>query len=223
MSIRKKLQLINSKIQAAAQKSGRNAQDVKLVAVVKNVLLESIIEAIEAGVTDIGENRVQEALGRDGLLRQKYPHLAIHMIGHLQRNKVRQALDMFAIIQSVDSKRLVDEISARAIKPVPILIEVNTSGETSKYGVEPDKTSDLVRYASAGKNIQVQGLMTVGPLSGEARAAFSKLREIRDEIRDMGVAGVEMRYLSMGMTDDFEVAIEEGSNIVRIGRGIFHG
>jgi pyridoxal phosphate enzyme (YggS family) len=197
---------------------------VKLVAAVKNAPLEKIFEALEAGITDIGENRVQEAAQRYRIIKDKYPQVIIHLIGHLQRNKVGQALDIFDIMQSVDSARLIEEINKRAKRPVPILIEVNTSGETSKFGIEPDRALELARFASSFEKIKVRGLMTMGLLAGHpeaARPGFARLRRLRDEISRLNLPGVEMQSLSMGMTDDFEVAVEEGANMVRIGRAIF--
>lgn len=197
---------------------------VKLVAVIKNVSLPQIFEAIEAGVTDLGENKIQEALSRADIIRQKYPRATLHLIGHLQRNKVRQALDTFAIIQSVDSRRLAEEIAKRAARPVPILIEVNTAGDETKYGVSPDQAETLIRFASELKNIKVQGLMTMGPLVGGgegARESFRRLKSLSQEIKGLKLPGVEMKYLSMGMTDDYNIALEEGANLIRIGRGIF--
>ncbi|HVN67651.1 MAG TPA: YggS family pyridoxal phosphate-dependent enzyme [Candidatus Sulfotelmatobacter sp.] len=213
MSIKENVANIRERISAAAERAGRDPAAVKIVAVVKNVPLEKIYEALEAGVTDIGENRVQEAAARYQAIKEKYPAVTRHFIGHLQRNKVGQALNMFDIIQSVDSERLAEEIDRAAVQPVPVLIEVNTSGEPAKFGSEPDKTLELVRAVSALAKVKVLGLMTVGPLAGEVRPAFRKLRELRE------LAG--LRYLSMGMTGDFETAIEEGADLVRIGRGIF--
>ena len=141
----------------------------------------------------------------------------------MQRNKVRQALDIFDIIQSVDSERLALEIGRRAPRPVPILIEVNTSGEKSKSGVEIVQAIELVRTVAQIDNLKIQGLMTIGPLSGEARASFRALRELRDELIRLKLPGVEMRWLSMGMTEDWPTAVEEGANLIRIGRGIFQG
>ncbi len=201
------------------------------MAVIKNIPTELVFQALGAGVTDLGENRIQEAQARYRLIREKFPGVAYHMIGHLQRNKVGQALDMFDIIQSVDSVRLLEEINKRAqpdggqaTKFVPILIEVNTSGETSKFGIEPEKTIELVRLASTFDKIKVRGLMAVGPLVADPdkiRPSFRKLRDLRDQIAAQGFPGVEMEWLSMGMSDDFEVAVEEGSNMLRIGRVIF--
>lgn len=193
------------------------------MAVIKNVPLEKIFEALEAGITDLGENRVQEALSRNALIRQKYPAAVFHMIGHLQRNKVRQGLDMFDIIQSVDNRRLVEAIARLAERPISILIEVNTAGEASKFGVEPSKAVELVRFASSFDKIKVQGLMTIGPLSSKSRPAFRQLRELRDEIASLDLNNVEMKYLSMGMSGDWEIALEEGSNLIRLGRAIFEG
>jgi len=224
VSIKENLKSVRERIEKIALAAGRNPQEIKLVAVIKNIPTELVFQALGAGVTDLGENRIQEAQARYRLIREKFPGVAYHMIGHLQRNKVGQALDMFDIIQSVDSVRLLEEINKRATKFVPILIEVNTSGETSKFGIEPEKTIELVRLASTFDKIKVRGLMTVGPLVADPdkiRPSFRKLRDLRDQIAARGFPGVEMEWLSMGMSDDFEVAVEEGSNMLRIGRVIF--
>ena len=193
------------------------ARSVKILAVTKNVELPQIIEAIEAGITDIGENRVQEAKRKFPEIKNKYPNVKYHMIGHLQKNKVKEALELFDVIQSVDSLELAEEINKRARKPVDIFIEVNTSGEESKYGVDPEKAVELVRSASNLKNLKINGLMTIGPLTDDkekVRSCFKLLRELKEK------AGVKL--LSMGMSDDYPLAIEEGSDIIRIGRTIFH-
>jgi len=223
VSIKENIAGVRARIEKAARRVNRDPQEIKLVAVIKNVPVDLVFQALEAGITDIGENRIQEAEERCSAIKEKFPHVTYHLVGHLQRNKVRQALDMFDIIQSVDSERLVEEISKRALKPVPILIEVNTSGETSKFGIEPDRTSDLIRLAASFDKIKVQGLMTIGPLAGEVRESFKKLRDLRNKLLELGLPGVEMKFLSMGMTDDFEAAVEEGSNLIRIGRAIFKG
>jgi pyridoxal phosphate enzyme (YggS family) len=223
VSIKENLDLIRRRIDAAARGVGRDPGEIKLVAVVKNVPVADIFEAIEAGLTELGENRIQEALGRHALIRSKYPSVNFHLIGHLQRNKVRQALDMFAIIHSLDSERLAREIDRCAAKPVPVLIEVNTSGETSKFGTEPDLAVELVRRAASLEKIRIQGLMTIGPLAGDPRPCFRSLRELSERIAGLKLPGVEMKYLSMGMSGDFETAVAEGSNLLRIGRGIFKG
>lgn len=224
MSIKENLDSVRERIASAAQRVGRDPREIKLVAVIKNVPIEKAFEALEAGVTDLGESRIQEAEERYSAIKEKFSSVTYHLVGHLQRNKVRQALDMFDIIQSVDSGRLAEEIARRAVNPIPILIEVNTSGETSKFGIEPDKTIELVRFASSFEKIKVRGLMTIGPLvddPGRIRASFRTLKELKDRIAALHLPGVEMKFLSMGMTDDFELAVEEGSNLVRIGRAIF--
>jgi pyridoxal phosphate enzyme (YggS family) len=223
VSIKENIDLIRRRIETAARRAGRDPGEIKLVAVIKQVPPAAIVQAIAAGLTDLGENRVQEALARNQEIKAAYPAVNFHLIGHLQRNKVRQALDMFAIIHSLDSERLADEIARHAVKPIPVLIEVNTSGETSKFGIEPGRAVELARYASSLEKIKINGLMTIGPRSGDPRAAFRSLRELRDRIAALNLPGVEMKYLSMGMTGDFETAIEEGADLLRIGRGIFQG
>lgn len=223
--IKANLESVILRISKAAFAVGRDAEGIKLVAVTKNVPAEVIEQAIQAGITDIGENRVQEAKPKIDILKTKYPNVTWHMIGHLQRNKVRQALDIFDIIQSVDSERLAREIQAKAeAKVVPVLVEINTSGEETKYGIPVNSTIDFLKTVSSFKNLSVQGLMTIAPLVDDpqkARTYFRKLKTLSEEIKKLNLPNVEMKYLSMGMTDDFEVAIEEGSNMVRIGRAIF--
>ena len=223
-AVKANLEALRQRISSAALKSNRKPEDIKLIAVTKTIPVDLIEEAIEFGVREFGENRVQEAEAKIRALKPKYPEVAWHMLGHLQTNKVGQALDIFDIIQTVDSERLAEEISKRAGKPVPVLIEVNTSGEASKFGIELGKAIGLVRFAASLDKIKVQGLMTVGPLVDDpeaARPSFRQLRELRDKIIALNLPSVEMRFLSMGMTDDFETAIEEGSNMIRIGRALF--
>jgi pyridoxal phosphate enzyme (YggS family) len=229
VSIKENLQNVRERIERVAASIGRDAHEIKLIGAVKNVPTELVAQALEAGLTDIGENRVQEAGERYEGLKSRFPDVTWHMIGHLQRNKVRQALDIFDIIQSVDSERLASEIQAKAgaqAKVIPILIEVNTSGETTKYGLPVGSTIGFLEKISNFGNIKVQGLMTMGILADDlekVRPCFIKLRELSEEIKRLNLPNIEMKYLSMGMTDDFEVAIQEGSNMVRIGRGIFKG
>ncbi|MFA6431548.1 MAG: YggS family pyridoxal phosphate-dependent enzyme [Candidatus Margulisiibacteriota bacterium] len=223
MSISDNIQNVRKRVGLAASKSGRGAEEIKIIAVIKNVPLEQVFAALAEGMTDIGENRIQEAEERYKKIKEKYPKTNFHFIGHLQRNKVRQSLDMFDIIHSVDSLRLMQEIDARAMKPVSVLIEVNTSGETSKFGIEFDKAIELAELATSFKNINVQGLMTMGPLTDDpaiSRDCFRRLKVLKDRIVSAGIA---LPYLSMGMSGDFEVAVEEGSNMVRVGRAIFKG
>ena len=231
MSIKENLQNIRTQIEKAASSAGRDPQEIKLIGAVKNVPTELVLRALEAGLTNIGENKVQEARVRYDEIKDKFPNVAWHMLGHLQRNKVRQALEMFDIIQSVDSERLAREISCRfqvagCKLQVPILVEVNTSDETTKYGMPIDSTIDFLQKVSNFGNIKVQGLMTIGLFTDDlekVRPCFIKLRKLSEEIKKLNFPNVAMRYLSMGMTGDFEVAIQEGSNMLRIGRGIFKG
>jgi len=222
MSIAENIALVKSRIAEAAKRVGRNPSDIKLVAATKDVPVELIREAIKEGITDIGENRIQEA-------RQKFDQLkglpiTWHMIGHLQTNKVKHALEMFSVIQSVDSEKLAQDISDKARGNVEIFIEVNTSGEESKFGAAPAEAVELAQLISKLPNMRLTGLMTVGPLTSDEKAvrkSFQLLKSLSDQIKGLNLPQVELKYLSMGMSDDYEIAIEEGSNLVRIGRAIF--
>ncbi len=221
-TIAENLGSVRSKIEKAALRAGTDPKLIKLVAATKDVPIELIEEAIAAGLTDIGENRVQEAQVQYAALK-KYP-LTWHMIGHLQTNKVKPALEIFSVIQSVDSEKLAREISNKAAAPIEVFIEVNTSGEESKFGIDPGKAVDLARAVSGLPNLKLTGLMTIGPNSTEisdVRKSFRMLKIIFEEIKALNLPSVELKYLSMGMSGDFETAIKEGSNVVRIGRAIF--
>jgi len=193
------------------------------------VPLARILEARDAGITRFGENRIQEAIKKFGQHRQNFsdPAVELHLVGHLQTNKVRKALDLFDTIQSVDSMHLAEALSRIAKESnhtIPILLEVNTSGEASKFGIPPEQTLELVRRAAPLPGIEIRGLMTVGawlPNPEDVRPCFRMLRELRDRIKAERIPNVGMGSLSMGMTNDFEVAIEEGATIVRIGTAIF--
>ena len=214
--------MVRKRIEQAAKRSGRDPGDITLVAATKDVPAGLIKEAVNAGLTDIGENRVQEADQKFNALKGQ--QVTWHMIGHLQTNKVKAALGIFSVIQSVDSERLADEISQRAQKTIDVFIEVNTSGEDSKFGVSPEKAASLAGHISGLKNLKLTGLMTVGPLSGDEKAvrtSFRLLKSLFGQIKGLNLPSVELKYLSMGMSQDFETAIEEGSNLVRIGRAIF--
>ncbi len=224
MRIADNVRAVLARIEKAADRSLRDAQDVRLVAVTKTVPAARIAEAIEAGVTAIGENRVQEAERKFAELDLKVEK---HLVGHLQTNKVREALALFDVIQSVDSLRLAREISSRAEAagaPAEVLVEVNTSGEESKNGFAPGEAAGAVEQMASLKALRIVGLMTVGaflPDPEDVRPCFRRLREVRDDIEERVIPGVRMAHLSMGMTNDFEVAIEEGATIVRVGRAIF--
>lgn len=191
-----------------------------LVAVSKEVFPEKIKEAVDCGIRTFGENRVQDAAPK--ILQ--FPDLQWHMIGHLQTNKVKKALELFSMIQSVDSLHLGLEIDKRATSRIPILVEVNTSGEQTKFGVRPQELSQLVEDISGLSRLDLQGLMTIGPgLAIEnpeaSRKSFQLLRELRDNLQKRYL--IKLPILSMGMSSDYEIAIEEGSTMLRIGTLIF--
>ena len=222
MTIDENIRSIRSRIERAAKRAGRQPSEIKLIAVTKNVPPDKIIEAVRAGITDIGENRVQEAEEKFNAIKDL--PVTRHMIGHLQTNKVKKALEMFSVIQSVDSERLAREISNKTEKDVDIFIEVNSSGEESKYGVSPGRAEGLARYVSGLERLKLKGLMTIGPLTGDEQAvreSFQALVRLFTSIKGLNLPGVELEYLSMGMSQDFETAIAEGSNMVRIGTAIF--
>ena len=209
------------KIKLAAERVGRKEESVELVAVTKTVDVSKIKEAIRAGIKIIGENRVQEA-------REKFKDIGKeiewHLIGHLQTNKVKYIFDIFSLIHSVDSLLLSEEIQRRAENKgleTDILIEVNLSGEKTKFGILPEKAINFVKDISRFKNINIMGLMTIPPFSEspeDSRKYFKTLRMLRDDIQK---EGIEMKELSMGMSNDFEAAVEEGATMVRIGTAIF--
>ncbi|MDO8682745.1 MAG: YggS family pyridoxal phosphate-dependent enzyme [Armatimonadota bacterium] len=217
--IAKNLNEVKDRIASASRRSGRRPEDITLVAVTKTVDIPRIQEALAAGVTDIGENYIQESIDK---------WLAIgtgvkwHFIGHLQRNKAKNAVEIFDLIQSVDNLPLVEEIGKRATaagKTQDILIEVNVSEEAAKFGAHVSEALDMVSQVSEIEGIRVLGLMGMAPFLDnpeDTRPYFAKLKEIWDRLP------TEQRwYLSMGMTQDFEIAIEEGSNMIRIGTAIF--
>jgi len=223
-TIKNNLEIINEKIKKAALKANKNPQEIKLVAVTKTATIEQIKEAISAGVKIIGENKVQEA-------KEKYQILSAniewHLVGHLQTNKVKYAIEIFDFIHSVDSIKLAKEIDRRSLQfgmITNVLVEVNVSGEETKYGIKSEEIEPFLKEISEFSRIKVRGLMTIAPIAEdkeEVRPYFRKLRELSKEIKSKNIKNVKMDYLSMGMTDDFEVAIEEGANMVRIGRGVF--
>ena len=212
---------VQDRIDRAAQRSGRSADAVKLIVVTKTWPADVVQQVVDAGIRVLGESRVQEA-------QRKVPEIAgevsWHLVGHLQRNKVKQALPLFDLIHSVDTLRLAQEISQRARQnniEVRVLVQVNTSGEASKFGVSPNAALDLVGQIDELEGISVAGLMTIGAFDPDpeiARPNFVLLRQIRDRI---AIHKPHVSALSMGMTGDFEVAIEEGATMVRVGTAIF--
>ncbi len=221
MSIKDNFEQVRERIEKTALRAGRCADEIKLVAVAKTFGPEKIQEAIDAGVRIIGENRVQEAKEKFAIIGDTAEW---HMVGHLQTNKVKEALKIFSLIHSLDSIHLIQEIEKRAERKVDCLIEVNTSKETSKFGVAASELSKFFEEVLEFKKINVLGLMTIGPgwaiQDPEAsRSCFRVLYDLRDALA--GEFDMPLPILSMGMTSDFEVAIEEGSTMVRIGSAIF--
>jgi pyridoxal phosphate enzyme (YggS family) len=222
--IEKNIEIIRETITEAAAKAGRNAGDVKIMGVTKTVDDERIMEAIDSGITIMGENYVQEAKRKIEMMGHDCEW---HMIGHLQSNKAKYAVRLFDMIHSIDRLSLAKELDKRAKGSgaiMKVLIEVNTGGEETKSGVPQDEAIDLVRAVSRLDNLSVQGLMTMPPWFDspeDARPYFVKLRDLKNRIVDEAIEGIEMGVLSMGMTDDYGVAVEEGATIVRIGRAIF--
>jgi pyridoxal phosphate enzyme (YggS family) len=216
VTIDENLTAVRARVAAACERAGRSPDDVTIVGISKGQPVDAIAKAWAAGLRDFGENRVQEAAPKIGELAERGVTPTWHLVGHLQSNKIGLALGLFAILQSVDSTRLAGMISQRANQPVPVLLEVNVAGEASKFGFAPDEVEGACRETATLPNLELRGLMTVAPMSGDpesVRPVFRRLRELRD--------ACGLRELSMGMTDDFEVAIEEGATIVRIGRAIF--
>ena len=224
VTIKNNLEIINEKIKKAALRANKNPEEIKLVAVTKTATTEQIKEAISAGVEIIGENKVQEA-------KEKYQILSAdiewHLVGHLQTNKVKYAIEIFDLIHSVDSIKLAKEIDRRSLQfgmITNVLVEVNVSGEETKYGIKPEEVEPFLKEISEFSRIRVRGLMTIAPIAEdkeEVRPYFRKLRKLFEKIKIENMKNIRMDYLSMGMTEDFEAAIEEGANMVRIGRGIF--
>lgn len=223
-SIRKNIQCVKYRIASAAERVGRSVGSIELVAISKTKPVSAILEAIDAGITDIGENRVQEAATKRSQVNRS---VKWHLVGHLQTNKVKQALQMFDLIHSVDSLRLLTEINRRSGQlncQTDVLVEVNTSGEESKYGLQPNEVQRFMESALECTHVRIKGLMTIGkflPDPEEVRPSFTLLRKIKETIDSQGYPDIQMKYLSMGMTNDFEVAIEEGADMVRIGSAIF--
>ncbi|MEW6358583.1 MAG: YggS family pyridoxal phosphate-dependent enzyme [Planctomycetota bacterium] len=225
--LKENLANVRGRMSAACQRAGRPADSVALVAVTKTVDAATARMLYDLGVRDFGENRVPQAEEKAAALSGL--DIRWHMIGHLQRNKVKKALPLFGMIHSVDSLRLAKEIDKEAQKrgsAIDVLIQANTSGEESKFGLAPGDALPLVKEAAGMAGLRVRGLMTMAPFYDnpeDCRPCFRALRELRDEIAKAGIENVEMKHLSMGMTNDFEVAIEEGADIVRVGSALFRG
>lgn len=223
MTVAERVQDIQLRIAKAAEKSGRKPEDITLVGVSKTIDVPKIREAVAAGITQLGENKPQE-------LRDKYPqieHVSWHQIGHLQTNKVKYIIDKAVLIHSVDSIKLLDEINRQAervSKVQNVLIQLNISGEESKSGIPVQELDSMLEHAEGLSNVAVKGLMTIPPALAddtELRKLFEICNKLFVDNRAKTYHNISMEYLSMGMTNDFETAIEMGSNMVRVGSGIF--
>ncbi|MGC2872214.1 YggS family pyridoxal phosphate-dependent enzyme [Ihubacter sp. rT4E-8] len=224
MSIKSNIEYINELKAKAAEKSGRTADDVLLVAVTKLHTPEEMNEAIDAGITDIGENKVQEIMDKYDRVKS----VRWHLIGHLQTNKVKYIIDKVSMIHSVDSLHLAKEINKRAAQhdlTMDILIQVNSAMEESKFGITTDETDQLIHDISQQcENIRIRGLMCIAPFEenpDDARPYFAEVKKLYDRYVNEKIDRVDFKYLSMGMTNDFEAAVEEGSNLIRVGTAIF--
>ncbi|UCD59013.1 MAG: YggS family pyridoxal phosphate-dependent enzyme [Candidatus Hydrogenedentota bacterium] len=224
MSIRSNLKRLQERIGGAAERAGRNPADIGLVVVTKTVGIDRIREAIDCGVRIIGENRVQEAAAKQSGIGRS---VEWHMVGHLQSRKAKQAVELFDMIQSVESISTARALQKRCFeigRSMPILVEVNTSNEAQKYGVYPDEAESLIREIARMQNLVIKGLMTMAALvpdPEQARPSFRRLRELAERLRAENIERASFDVLSMGMSNDFEVAVEEGSTILRIGTAVF--
>jgi hypothetical protein len=222
--ISENIQAVKERIRSAAEKVSRKDRDITLVCVTKTVGAPQIEETLAAGSVNIGESYVQAAEIKYKVIENR---ARWHLIGHLQTNKVKEAVRIFDLIHSVDSLKLAEEISKRAaglLDPKKILIEVKTSEDATKYGVLPEQVLPLIESIAVLPNIKVMGLMTMAPLAEnpeDSRPYFRRLKKVESLVSMKNIRNVRMDYLSMGTTQDFEVAIEEGANIIRIGHAIF--
>ncbi|MDD3599121.1 MAG: YggS family pyridoxal phosphate-dependent enzyme [Firmicutes bacterium] len=223
-SISDSLSILRGRIAEASARAGRDPREVKLVAVSKNIDVERIVLAVEAGVRDFGENRVQEAAEK---IPRVHADVTWHFVGHLQRNKAKDAVELFSLIHSLDSIRLARELDRRcemADSTIDLLLQVNISGETTKFGVPPEMARDVLLEIARYERLRVRGLMVIAPYSDNAedsRPWFSQARQLTRELGRLSISNVSMDELSMGMSGDYEVAIEEGATIIRVGTAIF--
>ncbi len=237
VKISERIKGVEENIKSACARSGRDRRDVKLVVVTKSASFEAVLEVLRLGITNLGENRVQQLKKVASQLEETLKdsdaallgNIKWHMIGHLQRNKVRQVLPIISLIHSVDTLRLAEEINAGAkklnLRP-KVLLQVNTSNEPQKYGVPVGAASHLAEQLETLPNIELVGLMTMGPLTFDknaVRSCFSRAAELFQEMRGEKVVGPQFTELSMGMSSDYEIAVEEGATILRIGSAIFAG
>ena len=218
------LEQVRKNIELACKEAGRDPKEVTLISVSKTKPVSMLQEAYDAGSRDFGENKVQEIMDK---VPQLPSDIRWHMIGHLQRNKIKYIIDKVCMIHSIESVRLAEAVSEEAAKHgrvIPVLVEVNMAGEETKFGIRPEETEDFIREIRLLPNIQVNGLMTIAPYTENAennRIYFRNLKKLYVDIKEKNIDNVVMSHLSMGMTGDYEVAIEEGATMVRVGTGIF--
>ncbi|WP_242654582.1 YggS family pyridoxal phosphate-dependent enzyme [Symbiobacterium thermophilum] len=223
--IMENVSLVLERIRRAAERAARDPAGVRLVAVTKTRTVEEIEAVLAAGIRDLGENRVQELRSKAPFLQDRQP--TWHLIGTLQTNKVKQALEWAELIHSLDRSALLSELvkqAERRGRPVDALVQVNVSGEASKHGLPPGDLEPFLRQVAQQRWVRVRGLMTMAPLSDnpeDARPHFRRLRQLRDQMQALGIEGVSLEHLSMGMSGDYEVAVEEGATLVRVGTAIF--
>jgi pyridoxal phosphate enzyme (YggS family) len=230
------LNTVRARIAAAALRSGRAAEDITLIAVTKYVSERVIEQLVDAGCRDLGESRPQALKSKALALTARNPQenpdspsVRWHLIGHLQRNKVETILPLVSIIHSADSLRLlqaIDQVAAKSDRHVPVLIEINVSGDSSKHGFAPHEVAPALASIAALGHVSVRGLMCMAAREGDdrvARANFAALRTLRDQLRQQRPVNISLKELSMGMSGDYEIAIEEGATIVRIGSALFEG
>lgn len=225
--IQQNIEHVQERITRACERVGRNPNEVQLILATKTVNSDRILKSVDLGYKMIGENRVQEAEEKMNQMGKRAEELQWHFIGHLQSNKVNNVVRFATVVQSIDRMKIVRKMNRRlkkVNKEMDVFIQVNTSGEESKYGLHPTKTLEFVEKASEYNRLNIKGLMTIGLFSNDwqkVRTGFRKLRELRDMIAAQKIKGVQMEHLSMGMTNDFEIAIEEGATMIRVGRAIF--
>lgn len=224
VDIKGNIAAVRQEIAAAAARSGRGGENIKIIAVSKTIAVEKIRIALDAGLTSLGENRVQEMTAK---MQELPADVQWHLIGHLQSNKVKYITAGVAMIHSLDSLPLAKEIDRQGVKlgrRIPVLIQVNVAGEATKFGIAPREAADFAAEAGGYPGLAVSGLMTIAPYvtdPEEVRPVFRELRKLRDKLKDMGIPGAGMDFLSMGMSNDYIIAVEEGANILRIGSRIF--
>jgi len=224
LTLKKNIEDVLARVKNAAINSNRDPEEVQLIAVTKTVDIDIVKRAIDYGIVHVGENKVQELTRKH---EEIGPVTKWHLIGHLQRNKVKYIIDKVDLIHSLDSYKLAEEIDKRAKeidRVIECLLQVNVSGEETKYGVSTNSVKKLLKEVATLSNVKIVGLMTMAPHvedREETRQYFKGLKTLSKEISELGLVNVDMKYLSMGMSNDFEIAVEEGANLIRVGSSIF--